>query len=89
MCTGTRCLDVGAGGGSVAFWLAEQVGPSGVVVATDLETDFLESEAASHPGLEVLRHDRTAEDLPTGFDVVHAGGSLNGYPTRYARIGGR
>jgi SAM-dependent methyltransferase len=30
------------------------------------------SKAASHPGLEVLRHDITAEDLPTGFDVVHA-----------------
>ena len=69
---GTRCLEVGAGGGSVAFWLAEQVGQSGVVVATDLETDFLESEASSHPGMEVLRHDITAEDLPTGFDVVHA-----------------
>ena len=57
---GTRCLEVGAGGGSVAFWLAEQVGQSGVVVATDLETDFLESEASSHPGMEVLRHDITA-----------------------------
>lgn len=41
-------------------------------MATDLETDYLESEAAGHPGLEVLRHDITAEDLPTGFDLVHA-----------------
>jgi SAM-dependent methyltransferase len=69
---GARCLEVGAGGGSVAFWLAEQVGPNGVVVATDLETDFLESEATSHPRLEVLRHDIMADELPTGFDVVHA-----------------
>lgn len=69
---GTRCLEVGAGGGSVAFWLAQQVAPNGVVVATDLETDFLESEATNHPGLEVLRHDIMAGDLPTGFDVVHA-----------------
>ena len=30
---GWRCLDVGAGGGSVARWLAERVGPDGSVVA--------------------------------------------------------
>lgn len=69
---GTRCLEIGAGGGSMAFWLAERVAPGGMVVATDLETDFLESQAQDYPGLEVLRHDITAEELPTGFDVVHA-----------------
>ncbi|HKE11202.1 MAG TPA: methyltransferase [Myxococcota bacterium] len=69
---GQRCLEVGAGGGAVAFWLAKRVAPGGTVVATDLETDFLEAEAARHSGLEVLRHDITAEDLPTGFDLVHA-----------------
>jgi len=68
---GKRCLEIGAGGGSVAFWLAKRVAPGGAVVATDLETDFLESEAAGHPGLEVLRHDITAQELPGGFDVVH------------------
>jgi len=69
---GTRCLEIGAGGGSVAFWLAEQVAPSGRVVATDLETDFLESEASGRPCLEVLKHDIMADALPTGFDLVHA-----------------
>jgi SAM-dependent methyltransferase len=69
---GTRCLEVGAGGGSVAFWLAERVAPGGMVVATDLETDFLESRAQGYAGLAVLRHDITAEELPSGFDVVHA-----------------
>jgi SAM-dependent methyltransferase len=69
---GARCLEVGAGGGSVAFWLASQVGPDGEVVATDLETDFLNAEASHHRCLKVLRHDITAEDLPGGFDVVHA-----------------
>ena len=34
---GKRCLEVGAGGGSVALWLAGQVAPGGTVVATDLE----------------------------------------------------
>ena len=69
---GRRCIEVGAGGGAVAFWLAERVAPDGKVVATDLETDFLEAEAAGHPVLDVMRHDITAEDLPTGFDLVHA-----------------
>jgi SAM-dependent methyltransferase len=69
---GARCLEIGAGSGSVAFWLAERVAPGGVVVATDLETDFLESEARGYPSLEVVRHDITAEDPPTGFDLVHA-----------------
>jgi 2-polyprenyl-3-methyl-5-hydroxy-6-metoxy-1,4-benzoquinol methylase len=69
---GARCLEVGAGGGSIAFWLAGQVLPDGKVVATDLETDFLESEASEHPGLEVLRHDLMRDELPSGFDIVHA-----------------
>ena len=69
---GTRCLEIGAGGGSVAFWLSGQVAPNGTVVATDLETDFLESQASGRPCLEVLRHDIMADALPTGFDLVHA-----------------
>ena len=69
---GKRCLEIGAGAGSVAFWLAGRVAPGGMVVATDLETDFLESEAEGYPALQVLRHDITAEDPPTGFDLVHA-----------------
>ena len=56
----------------MAFWLAEQVAPRGTVIATDLDTDFLQTEAAAYPTLEVLHHDITAEDLPTGFDLVHA-----------------
>ena len=69
---GSRCLEVGAGGGAVAFWLAGRVAPDGLVIATDLETDFLQAEAASYPTLKVLRHDITTEDLPGGFDFVHA-----------------
>jgi trans-aconitate methyltransferase len=74
---GSRCIEIGAGAGGVAFWLAERVAPDGKVVATDLETDFLEVEAAAYPTLEVLRHDITAEDLPTGFDLVHARWMVN------------
>jgi len=69
---GWRCLEVGAGGGSIAVWLAERVAPGGEVVATDLDTDFLQGETARHPALKVLNHDIATQDLPTGFDLVHA-----------------
>src|SRR5262245_22870788 len=35
---GARCLEIGAGAGSIARWLAERVGDPGLVVATDLDT---------------------------------------------------
>jgi SAM-dependent methyltransferase len=83
---GTRCLEIGAGGGSVAFWLAERVAPGGMVLATDLETDFLESHVQGHPGLDVLRHDITAEALPTGFDLVHARWLVEWLPDKRAAL---
>jgi len=39
---GWRCLEIGGGRGSVAAWLAEQVGDSGEVVVTDIDTRYLE-----------------------------------------------
>jgi SAM-dependent methyltransferase len=84
---GSRCLEVGAGGGSVALWLADQVAPGGAVVATDIETDFLEAEAVGHPGLEVLRHDIMADALPTGFDVVHARWLVEWLPDKRLALG--
>lgn len=68
---GWSCLEVGAGCGSVARWLAGRVGPSGAVVATDIRTDRLQWLTAHD--VAVLRHDITAEELPRGgFDLVHA-----------------
>jgi SAM-dependent methyltransferase len=84
---GRRCLEIGAGGGAVAFWLAERVAPHGVVVATDVQTDFLAAEAARYPNLEVLRHDITTEDLPTGFDLVHARWLLEWLPDKREALG--
>ena len=69
--TGWRCLEVGGGGGSIAAWLCRRVGPSGAVVATDVDPRFL--EALDLPNLEVWRHDVTRDLLPEGaFDLVHA-----------------
>ena len=68
---GWNCLEIGAGAGSIAGWLAERVGPTGRVVATDLDTGFLERLALDN--LEVRRHDIVTDDLPVGvFDLVHA-----------------
>ena len=68
---GWQCLEVGAGGGSIAAWLSRAVGPTGRVVATDLETKFL--QALDSPRLEVLRHDIGKEDLEdSAFDLVCA-----------------
>ena len=73
---GWRCLEVGGGGGSVADWLCRRVGPGGSVLATDVDTRFLEAVRA--PNLEVRRHDIVAEELPgAAFDLVHARTVLN------------
>jgi len=80
---GARCLEVGAGRGSIARWLCDHVGPAGHVTATDLDTGFL-SELPL-PNLEVLRHDVTTDQFPAGsFDLVHARAVLMHLPHRMA-----
>jgi SAM-dependent methyltransferase len=66
---GWRCADVGAGAGSIARWLAARVGPSGSVVAADLDPRFLTELPDS---VEVRRHDISTEDLEANaYDLVH------------------
>ncbi|HEX9515625.1 MAG TPA: methyltransferase domain-containing protein [Streptosporangiaceae bacterium] len=72
---------------SRSTWLAERVAPGGLVVATDLETDFLESAAPGYPTLKVLTHDITAEDPPTGFDFVHARWLVEWLPDKRLALG--
>jgi SAM-dependent methyltransferase len=80
---GWRCLEVGAGTGSVARWLCGQVCPGGEVVATDIDTRFLETH--SEANLRVLRHDITADNLPSAaFDLVHCRLVLAHLPDRQA-----
>jgi SAM-dependent methyltransferase len=67
---GSVCLEVGAGAGSVARWLADRAGPDGLVVATDADPRFLADAAAA--GVEVRRHDILADPLEPGrYDLVH------------------
>lgn len=71
---GWRCLEVGAGRGSLARWIAEAVGTGGEVVATDMDTRYLEWLAI--PNLRVIRHDLLSDPLevlePGSFDLVSA-----------------
>jgi trans-aconitate methyltransferase len=68
---GWRCLEVGAGGGSVAAWLCDRTAPGGSVLATDLDTTVVRE--LEHPNLEVRVHDVLSDELPEReFDLVHA-----------------
>ena len=69
---GWRCLEVGAGRGSMAVWLAEQVGENGLVVATDIDVTYL--QRLNLPNLVVREHNILADPLdaldPGSFDMV-------------------
>ena len=70
-----RCLEIGAGGGSIAEWLCQTVGATGHVVAADLEVKFL--KALDYPNLDVWEFNLITDDLPESeFDLVHARGVL-------------
>jgi SAM-dependent methyltransferase len=78
---GWRCLDVGAGTGSLATRLAQLVGPSGRVTALDIDTRFLEPLASER--IDVVRGDLTTGPLKHGgFDLVHARLVLEHLPER-------
>jgi len=80
---GWRCLEVGAGRGSVARWLRAQVGPGGQVVAADIDTRFLKDV----PGVEVREHDVLAQPFePGAFDLVHARALLMNVPRPEAAL---
>jgi ubiquinone/menaquinone biosynthesis C-methylase UbiE len=80
---GWHCLEVGGGSGSVAAWMAEQVGPDGSVLVTDIEPRFIERSGYGTPNLRMLRHDVGAESLPeTAFDLIHARLVLSHVPER-------
>lgn len=74
------CLELGAGAGSIARWLASRC-PDGQVVATVVGTTFLERLTA--PNLQVMQHNVVTEDFPPGsFDLVHARWLLVNLPER-------
>lgn len=71
---GWRCLEIGAGRGSMAVWLAERVGRAGQLVATDIDCRYL--ERLDLPNLQVVRHNIVDDPVdvlgPGSFDLVCA-----------------
>jgi SAM-dependent methyltransferase len=76
---GWRCLEVGAGGGSIARAMADRAGGENVV-ATDLSTRLL--GPLTELGVTVLRHDVTVDDAPGEFDFIHSRFCLDHLPDR-------
>lgn len=87
-CIGVRpgwwCWEVGAGGGSITRWLCDRVGPTGYVLATDIDTRFV--DRLDEPNLLTRRHDIVADEPPkVGFDLAHARLVLTGLPGAQSR----
>ena len=84
---GWRCLEVAAGTGSVAAWLADRVGPEGEVYARDVDLSHL---GQLPPSVAYAEHDIVTDSLPAAtFDVVHTRlllEHLSGRETALARM---
>ncbi|MGA8726926.1 MAG: class I SAM-dependent methyltransferase [Acidimicrobiales bacterium] len=67
---GRKCLEVGAGAGSVTTHLLSLVGSDGDVLAVDIDTTFLDEQA----GYGILKSDinSLSESFDGSFDLVHA-----------------
>ncbi|OEJ24388.1 hypothetical protein AR457_07425 [Streptomyces agglomeratus] len=78
-----RCLEIGAGAGAVARWMAEQC-PDGSVVAVDIDTRYLADEL---PNLEWRTGDiRELDFAPGEFDLVHSRLTFCHLPEREALV---
>jgi 2-polyprenyl-3-methyl-5-hydroxy-6-metoxy-1,4-benzoquinol methylase len=67
---GWKCLEIGAGAGSVTQWLSMRVGSAGQVVATDIDTRFLQQ--LHIPNVEIRQHDIVSDALEAGhYDLAH------------------
>ncbi|MEV5239469.1 methyltransferase domain-containing protein [Streptomyces cinnamoneus] len=75
-----RCLDVGAGLGTVGAWLARRC-PAGNVVMADRDPRHLCSRAGRT--VEARQFDVTLDEFPEGsFDLIHARWLLSHLPSR-------
>jgi SAM-dependent methyltransferase len=75
---GPDTWEVGAGGGSVAAWLATERGAR--VTITDVDLRHLSSRAVES-ATSVLQHDVMTADPPGTFDLIHARLVLSHLPT--------
>lgn len=84
---GMRCWEVGAGGPSLPLALAERTGPTGEVVATDIDVSWTRETEAGGGVIRVFRHDVASDPPPPGgFDLVHARLVLLHVPDRHEAL---
>jgi SAM-dependent methyltransferase len=69
-----KCLEIGAGLGSMARWLATVVAPAGEVLATEQRPDMVTNLAATGIGnLVAVHHDIESDPVPgTDYDLIYA-----------------
>lgn len=80
-----RCLDIGAGLGTVTRWLARRC-PRGTVTAMDRDTRLL-SVLDDQAGWEAVEKDVTRDEFPAGgFDLIHARWLFAHLPSREADL---
>lgn len=81
LAAGWSCWEVGAGGPALPILLADRIGSTGRVLATDLDVTWL--GAALPAPIEVRQHDVARDEPPgDGFDLVHARLVLSHVPER-------
>lgn len=69
---GWHCLELGAGAGSIATWMADAVGPTGTVTAVDRDTGQLR-RLEERPGVSVVEDDLTTMTFAeASYDVIHS-----------------
>jgi ubiquinone/menaquinone biosynthesis C-methylase UbiE len=67
---GWRCLELGAGAGSIVEWMGTRVGPTGTVLAVDKKTAYL--KRFSSPPYRVIEGDFLLLSLESAMDLLHA-----------------
>lgn len=81
--TGWHCWEVGAGSPSLPRWLASTVGPTGAVIATDIDLSRLPDDTT----FTARRHDVGTDPAPgRDFDLIHARLVLVHVPQRDAAL---
>ena len=82
---GWRCLEIGAGNGSLSQWLAKRVGPAGKVIASDINVDLMRGIATDN--LDVRRFDVVRDEPPGApFDLIVMRALLHHLPERRAVV---
>ncbi|MHB1833533.1 MAG: class I SAM-dependent methyltransferase, partial [Solirubrobacteraceae bacterium] len=84
---GWDVLMVAAGAGGLAEWTARRVGPTGSVLATDLDPRHLDWLPERYGNVEVRQHNAVTDELGVNrFDLVHTRLLIAYLPEREAVI---